>query len=454
MNIPDLAGQPDEADSALKACIWDEIPQLSAQKRASTPPASPARATAAPAPRPAQAPLSEAEKRILAGMSKPAATRVGADSEIGWRTPAPILPDEWRSARPTPDCIVQDYMFADVAEMPAAGGTGKTTLQLFEFIHIILSIPLYGLQILKPGPVLLVTAEDSREMIVARLRLICEAMHLTDEQIARVMAGVLISDVSGDGLKLTEIYDGVVIPSPVVDQIIERARPLSPVLVVFDPAVSFGVGESRINDAEQGLVEAARRIRRALNCAVRYIHHVGKQNARDEVVDQYAGRGGSAFPDGCRMVTVLQRMTADKWFAATGTDLADDETGLRLCRPKLSYAPPQPDIFIRRTGYKFQHIQAAANGAAVLRDAAADQIHRLLTAELAEGRYHSKNSLEGCDHGLKRVDLRRALDWLNACGRIEERANPNRTDNRGAWRYLHPLVSPNAHGEPKNTCDV
>jgi RecA-family ATPase len=41
------------------------------------------------------------------------------------------------------------------------------------------------------------------------------------------------------------------------------------------------------------------------NCCVRYIHHSGKQNGRDKATDQYAGRGGSAFADGCRMVHVL-----------------------------------------------------------------------------------------------------------------------------------------------------
>lgn len=396
-----------------------------------------------------KASLSDVERKILAGMSKARPTATADADNTGWQPPASIMPEEWNAARASPDCIVEKYLFAEVAEMPAAGGTGKTTLQLFEAVHIVLGLPLYGLKVLKPGPVLIITAEDSREMLVALLRLICEAMGLSDEQIARVMNGVLISDVSGEGLKLTEIYEGVVLPSRTVDQIIERARALNPVLAVFDPAVSFGVGESRVNDAEQGLIEAARRIRRALNCAVRYIHHVGKQNARDKVIDQYAGRGGSALPDGCRMVTVLQRMTPDEWFAATGTELADSETGLRLARPKLTYAPPQPDIFIRRAGYKFAAIPPAANSKTVLRDAHAEQIHRLLVSELEAGRRHSRNSLESCEHGIKRADLRRALDWLVAGSRVEVRDIPDRQSNRGAATYLHPVEFRRTDGEPK-----
>lgn len=51
----------------------------------------------------------------------------------------------------------------------APGGTGKTTLILYEAICIALGLPLYGLEVKKPGPVLILTAEDSREMLLYRL---------------------------------------------------------------------------------------------------------------------------------------------------------------------------------------------------------------------------------------------------------------------------------------------
>ena len=91
-------------------------------------------------------------------------------------TPEAISLDEWNNSRSTPDCIVQDYLFADVAVFIAAGGMGKTTLKLFEAIHVALGLLLYGLIIHKPGAVLIITAEDSREMLVARLREIAKAL--------------------------------------------------------------------------------------------------------------------------------------------------------------------------------------------------------------------------------------------------------------------------------------
>jgi RecA-family ATPase len=98
------------------------------------------------------------------------------------------------------------------------------------------------------------------------------------------------------------------------------------VLVTIDPSVSFGVGESGVNDPEQGLIEAGRRLRKTLNCRVRFIHHTGKQVARDQIKDQYAGRGGSAFADGARMVHVLQPLNAAEWHKAAGIELASPLT--------------------------------------------------------------------------------------------------------------------------------
>lgn len=399
-------------------------------------------------------PADDARQRALAGL---ASQKVGAGGTAtapsSWALPSAIDAAEWKHARPTPDTVVRNYLYADVATLIAPGATGKTTLLLYEAICIVLGLLLYGLEVLRRGPVLILTAEDSREMLVARLRSIATEMGLTAEQIGVVMDQIRISDVSGTGLKLTKVRSDAVVPANTVDQVIAGCRDFKPVLIVIDPAVSFGIGESRVNDAEQGLVEAARKLRRALNCCVRYIHHTGKQNARDRTVDQYSGRGGSAFADGARMVAVLQSMTSDEWLQATGTELHDGDTGLRLARPKLSYAPPASDIFIRRTGYRFQHVMPSSNGAATLRDATANQVWQLLDSELKQGRYHSRNSLESLDHGIKRADLRKAVDWLIASGRIETRDRPDNNQG-GAYKYFHPVASPSNVGEPNQKQEI
>jgi hypothetical protein len=274
----------------------------------------------------------------------------------------PISPEEWSQSKLAPKCIVQDYLYSDVATLVAAGGIGKTTLVLYEAIHIILGLPLYGNKVEHPGSVILLTAEDDREILVARLREISKELALTPEQIIRVQQGLIIIYVGGRSFKLCSIEKDVVVTSPELELVIDAAKQVQPALVVIDPAVSFGVGEQRVNDAEQGLIVACRRIRDEIKCCVRMVHHTGKANAREATKDQYTGRGGSAMADGSRMVTVINKVPPDQWLNTTGEELKADEFGLCASLPKLSYTPPKGDIYIRRCGYAYSHVTNRASG--------------------------------------------------------------------------------------------
>jgi RecA-family ATPase len=277
-----------------------------------------------------------------------------------WTLPEPIGVDEMAAARLTPRCIVEKYLFADVATLNAPGATGKTTATLYEAACIVLGLPVWGLRVETPGPVLIVTAEDRREFLVARLREVCLALRLSPHQTALVREQVRIDDRTVNRRRLTAIVGDVVETSALAAEIVEgcKANDYAPVLVQFDPLVSFGVGESRVNDAEQGVIDASRVIVAGLDCCVRLIHHVGKANSRDKATDQYAGRGGSALPDGARMVHIMQPAEASDLAKATGRSLAEDEHAFVLHRPKLTYTAPQKDkpLFVVRRGFQFEYV--------------------------------------------------------------------------------------------------
>ena len=357
-----------------------------------------------------------------------------------WSVPAAIGDDEWTTAKLAPDCIVEGYLYADVACQIGPGSTGKTTASLFEAVHIALGRNLWGLRVLKPGPVLYVTAEDRREFLVARLREICTGLGLSAAEVAKVRQLVRIDDCTKHPRRLTAVVNDVVMGSGFADDIVRVCQEsgFAPVLVQFDPMVSFGVGESRVNDAEQGLVEAARVIVAGLNCCARYVHHSGKANAREKTADQYTGRGGSALPDGARMVTVLQPMNAAEWMAATGDTIDADrnETAFVLARPKLSYCAPQPDIFILRCGYSFRCLSRAAPiEPDKQRGIDAEQVLRLIRSEAQAGRQLTKSTLEDIKpESLTRSRFRAALAVLLSDRRIESRKREGAKN--GAYEYL------------------
>lgn len=369
-----------------------------------------------------------------------------------WELPAPITDEEFNNAKAAPQCIVENLLYADVGLLIAPGGTGKTTLILYIAIHIILGLSLFGLRIFKTGPVLIITAEDGREMLVARLRAIANAMELNEAERAKIIQGVMLSDVSGSSFRLTKIQSDVVKPSAGVDEVIRGCQTRRPVLVVIDPAISFGVGESRVNDAEQGLIEVGRRLRKALECCVLYIHHSGKKNAHDRAKDQYAGRGGSAFADGSRMVLVLQNVSLGEWCAETGKNLEKGETGLVLSRPKMSYCPPQDEILINRSGYRFAHFDQARPTEAVKQEKADDTIFEFLTTQLVAEHYHTKSTLEASDLRLRRSEIREAIDRLLKSGRVEHQNIPaaGKARRGGARTYLHPVPPPLKYGEHRS----
>ena len=365
-----------------------------------------------------------------------------ATNDESWTFPPPINGSEWVSARATPDCIVEGYLYADVALLNAPGGTGKTTLILKESMHIALGKDLWGRKIIRSGPVLLITAEDSREMLVARMRSIATEMALSPSEILTVQELVRISDVSGMGCKLTKVEKDMVKSSGVVEDIVNGCRDLPPVLIIIDPAVSFGVGESRVNDAEQGLIEVGRELRRKLNCCVRYIHHTGKVNAANKSSGQYAGRGGSAFADGSRMVAIMHAYDGAEWQELTGERLEKDETGLVLSLPKVSYAAPQEAIYVVRKGFTFRQLEDVIIGKVPSLEVYANQVWQLLTSQLAKGVRHTKKSLEGLatESNLTRQKLRDAVDFLLASSRVEERSKLQKLTDKGRQgKYLHPV---------------
>jgi phage/plasmid primase-like uncharacterized protein/RecA-family ATPase len=352
-----------------------------------------------------------------------------------------ISSDEWESATLSPDCIVQSLLYADVAIIAAPGGTGKTTQCLYEGVHVALKKRLYGFDVIKSGWSLFVTSEDTRQILIARLREIVKSMGLSQQEMEVVRRSVVFWDVSSGNAKLLSMNDGNIVLTPIADAIVDTFKDNPPVLVTLDPIVSFGVGESRINDNEQALIMAARRIRNGLNCCVQMITHTGKQNGREKTLDQYTSRGGSALPDGSRMVRVLQSWDHrdSKYRPPQGCNPEPGSSITIMARPKLSYAKPNlPLIWIKRTGWTFEYFTEQFVTDEQRERGRLDQIERFIASEEHRGVYHTKTSLETQYEkiGILRKDGRSAVEMLIAECRVINKDLPKEHQQGGRKTYL------------------
>jgi RecA-family ATPase len=199
---------------------------------------------------------------------------------------------------------------------------------------------------------------------------------------------------------------------------------------VFDPLVSFGASEGLVNDNEQGIVTAARRIVGGLDCCVRVIHHTGKGNAREKTLDQYSGRGGSAMADGSRMTTVLQSWKEGEEGSLMPPNelfIEDNTSVIVMARPKLSYSPPNlPHIWIARTGWMFDFALETKVDVERQISGNADRLLDFLANELKENNYHSMRSLKNSTRTLRmsRSEIEEAMTKLTVSGRVVETEIP------------------------------
>jgi RecA-family ATPase len=351
----------------------------------------------------------------------------------------PMTEDDLNAARLHPTCIVENHLYVDLGVINAAGGTGKTTLQLYEAIHIAIGRDLWGHRVLKPGKTLFITAEDGAEILKARLKRLMEALNLGAYEQRIVRESICIWDVTGTLIRLAEMdKHGNLQLTDLADRIVDTYRDAGLVQIIIDPVISFSPGERIINDGEQAIVTACRRIIRGLQCAVRLVHHTGKANARAGAIDQYAGRGGTALPDGARMVTTMVNAGDVNQRRPDGFEIGPDDAGILMSRPKISYASPQPNIWIRRRGWTFEWAIETRETAEARTAADATAVAAFLADELIHGRRYTANTLElSGKTKLPRARLRAALATLETSGRLEERALPAEERHGKRKTYLH-----------------
>lgn len=347
-----------------------------------------------------------------------------------------------------PAMVIEGFEPRDAGVIPGAGGTGKTTLELWLAIHRILGWAVFGREIVQPGPVLYVSAEDSRERLAYRLWRLCDALNMSDANRRLVIAGLHIEDLSGTRWRLVEANErGILSATALGERLADlyAGRGLS--AAILDPLVYFGPGERFVNDGEAETLLAARTLSRSLSCAVRFPHHTGKGQFRDGATDQYAGRGGSAGADNARFVHVLVAHTAGSVPEPAGLRGEDIAAGniLRLHVAKLTDGrrPTEP-LWLRRDGWRFDWIPPRPEDPAARELAAIRELCAEIRAGAAEGVLHTSSTLEQTErpreHIRNRNHLRTLLHVAKERGHVVERELP-RDERRGKRTHVLEVVS-------------
>jgi hypothetical protein len=270
---------------------------------------------------------------------------------------------------PPQKMVVSGYLpLGKAGGFVAPGGTGKSTLLLYESIHIMLGRPLYGLEISHPGPVVYFSAEDDTDLVLFRLGKIARAMSLSVFECEKVAAGFTVLPVllANPDFQLVVDDFGNCRSTPWVKWSVDQIRSRGAVVAVMDPVSLIGPGERSMNDGMARLMKVGNQIGHEAGCAVRYVHHETKSTERR--FDQYSGRGGAAFADNSRsMVQMISlRGHRDEQFSLHGVNYLvppslgateDDYMNGRvvgLLRHKLSAEELDvTPIFMLRRGFEY-----------------------------------------------------------------------------------------------------
>ena len=353
---------------------------------------------------------------------------------------SPIGPATFTEGQPEPEFIIDGILPNDTGVISAPGGSSKSTLMLWVACHIILGRSFLGRRILRPGRVLIVSAEDPIRRIRCRAHQLGEAMALSPQDQQKVGAGLMVEDVTGALCRLAGLDKaGNLQPTTIVDELIDAYGDVKLSLLVLDPYVYFQPGERFVNDADSVMAQIAARLSRELDCAVIYVAHSGKAQARSKTTDQYASRGGSALPDGMRFVMVLTVVGSKDHGTPGWVDAADVGASriLRLDIPKITDAAPITEpVWLRRRGFDFEWLPPTVINPGEVVDRAVGRIAAFIAGQLEIGIRHSRNTLEACKAlGFSRTELRGALDAALEAGVVVLKELPPGERHGGRTQY-------------------
>ncbi len=301
--------------------------------------------------------------------------------------------------------IFEDWSSEDITITTADGGTGKTTLKLFEAICLALGERFLGFNNKQKGKTLFITGEDTDKKLAALMGAIVRQMGLFE-------------DVPGNNEKIQTILDSIVIKkdsdlcvvqkdrqgffhlnADSLRKVLEAIQDVNPKMVVFDPISSFWGSESALNDMSKAVIKFMSELVENSQASIEMINHMGKQSSGNKDMTQFAGRGGSGLPSNSRISRTLRPVFEDEYFELTGEYLVEKQSAMLCNVNKFTDGSPlyNKPFLILRDGYLFSRKILTPAKAKQAEESLSDleRVFTFVKEERLKGKYPSKAIILG-----------------------------------------------------------
>lgn len=389
-------------------------------------------------------------------IKKPLTTPFGEPVIVGSVPPPPAAPVRWtpleltlgdlldRSKLRKPQ-LFEHWSTEDISITTADGGTGKTTLKLFEAMSLALGTRFLGFDCKQRGNTLFITGEDTDKKLAAMLGAIMHQMGLFEKGVGNegkvdiIRQSIRIKKDADLCLIMKDKFGFLHLNPDAMRKVLEACEDFKPKMIVFDPIASFWGSESALNDMNKAVTKFMSELVERTGACVEMINHMGKQSSATKDMSQFAGRGGSGLPSNARVSRVLRPVYEEEYRELTNEDLAVGQSAMMCNVNKFSDGSPllNKQFLILRDGFLFKRVDLSTIKAQEAEKQLTDveRVFTLIKSERLSGKYPTKGVLIGkfalSSDPLSKAKVDQALKQLVYEGHMGEKIalveNPDQT---------------------------
>lgn len=238
---------------------------------------------------------------------------------------------------PALDFVLPGLVRGTGGSIVAPGATGKSWCALQLAVQIACGFDSLGFGEVQRGKVLLLAAEDPRDVLWGRIREL--GRRLDQAQAEDLKENLFLVPCLGEAGDLMD--DGTT-----AERIIQAGRGAR--LIILDTLSRWHTGEENDRKDAARVMRQIERIAKETGAAVVFLHHVSKSAALNgQGAAQQASRGSSVWVDEARWVAFLQAMTPEE---AGECGVGEDERAgfVRWGISKANYCSRPPEIWLKR----------------------------------------------------------------------------------------------------------